>query len=79
MVPTGVLIGHHRPWNVRIVVWHHCHPRDIDIFELLVPGALSLSTTAVNKHTPNPLKIGRESGLVTGRLKGGDAHAFRQA
>ena len=43
--------GHHCPWSVFLLVWHHCHSCDIEIFELLVPGAFSLPTTAVNTCT----------------------------
>ena len=57
------------------MVWNHCHSCDIEIFELLELGALSLSTTAVIQL----FHIGREYGLRTGRLQSGDAHAFRPA
>ena len=33
--------------NIFVLVWHHCHPCDIELFELWVPGSLPLSPTAV--------------------------------
>ena len=48
MILHDAILGTIVHWSVFIMVWHHCRPSDIEIFELLVPGAFTLSTTAVN-------------------------------
>ena len=53
-------------------------PCDIEIFELLVPGAFSLSTTTMNSHSQLFHRC-REYGLLASWLKDRDAHALRQA
>ena len=51
---------------------------DIEIFELLVPGAFSLSTTTLNSHSQLFHRC-REYGFLASWLKDRDAHALRQA